>query len=160
MSNSYNGDNPPYGSATTAGAGRTAVIEAWGEHVGLLFADKRYGISCFASTLERDIDRKQRARYIYRPSGLERFNPNSSSLDAWIPAGLFWDLLDDSTHNQAPLSVNDPVIDNVQGVNHATMFRAITQNAPTEVVNVKDVIKNEHPTINTNIDSLFVGYGY
>ena len=160
LDNVTNNDNPPYGNPTTTGAGRTAIIEAWGEHIGFLFGDKRYGTNCFASSLQQDPDDKERARYIYRTSGLEQFNPNSSSPDAWIPAGVFWDLLDDNVHNQAPLFVNDPVIDNIQGVSNSIIFSAVTQNAPTEITMVRDAIKANTTVNHMQIDDLFLEYGY
>ena len=136
------------------------MIEAWGEHEGLLFADKRYGVECFLSSLQPAIEEAERTRYLYRTSGLEQFNPNSSSSDAWIPAGIFWDLLDENTHNQAPLSIPDPVTDNVQGISNSAMFNAITQNAPTEIITVRNVIKANSTTNNAQIDALFLEYGY
>lgn len=160
MSNEYNGDNSPYGSPETIGAGKTAVIEAWGEHVGLLFADKQYGINCFLSSLQNTPEDKEISRYIYRTSGLEQFDPNSGGADAWIPEGVFWDLLDNNIHNQAPLLVPDPIIDNVQGISNADIFSAITQNAPTEIFIVRDAIKASHSSSSTQIDALFLEYGY
>lgn len=40
------------------------------------------------------------------------------------------------------------------------MFRAITQNAPTEIVTVRDAIKNNYQNSSVDIDILFADYGY
>lgn len=157
ITNSDTGDNPPYGSPTTTGAGRTAIMESWATHVGLIFADKQYGINNRRSVLAQTANEKQGERFIYR--GLERFNPNSASLDAWIPDGVYWDLFDDSTHN-VTYGIIDRVTDNVQGVSNANMFRAITQNAPTDVLAVRDAIRAGYPNKAVQIDSLYIEYGY
>lgn len=40
------------------------------------------------------------------------------------------------------------------------MFRAITQNAPTEIITVRNAIKNNYPSSNVEIDALVLEYGY
>jgi hypothetical protein len=159
--NQMNGDNSPYGSPNTAGAGRTAIAEAWANHLQDVFADRRYGLERERSRVRQNTNEKQRARYIYWLLGIEQFNPNSGSLDAWIPEGVFWDLYDDNSHNLPPLEIPDPVTDNVQGISNQTMFEAITQNTPTEIIEVRDAIRaNAGSNSPAQIDSLFLEYGY
>ena len=76
-----------------------------------------------------------------------------------MPDGVYWDLLDDSTHNVA-YDIIDPVIDNVDGITNSDMFTAITQNAPTDVLTVRDAIKANYPNKAIYIDSLYLEYGY
>lgn len=160
VNNQLTNDNSPYGSPTTTGAEKTAIIEAWGNHIGGIFADMHYGIDCSLSRDASTPNEKQKARFIYRPGGLEQYNPNSSSLNAWIPEGVFWDLMDDKAHNLAPLSVLDPITDNVQGVTNTQVFSAITQGAPTTIVAVRDAIKVNSGVNAGQIDFLFLMYGY
>jgi hypothetical protein len=161
LDNVTNNDNPPYGSATTAGAGRTAIMEAWATHIGLLFADMEYGEECELSRRNTRSEDKTRARYIYRSTfGLETFDPNSGNANAWMPDGIFWDLWDDKVHNRAPLYVSEPVRDNIQGVSNQLMFNAITQGTPTELVTVKNTLKSSWNGNTAEIDSLFLEYGY
>ncbi len=67
VSNDQLGDNPPYGSANTTGAGRTAIMESWASHIGSLFADKQYGVkNSFSASALSTRCRKQVRRFIYR----------------------------------------------------------------------------------------------
>ncbi|MFK7798219.1 MAG: hypothetical protein AB8E82_12250 [Aureispira sp.] len=161
LDNVATNDNPPYGSPNTTGAGRTAIMEAWATHIGLLFADKQYGENCELSKRQPDQIESKKARYIYRsPFGLEPFNTNSSDANAWMPEGIFWDLWDDQVHNGFPLYVSEPIRDNVQGVSNQLMFNAITQGTPTEFVTVKNALKSNWNGNTAEIDSLFLEYGY
>ncbi|WMX17030.1 hypothetical protein [Aureispira sp. CCB-E] len=158
LDNSTSGSNPPYGVKNTPGAERTAIIESWAGHIGSFMADLQYGVNNRKSRLHpSDPNMQQINRYIYRYLEIGEDVP---SADRWIPYGIFWDLIDDRSHNGAPLNIVDPETDFVEGVTNAQIFNAIITNAPTTIQPIRDAIKVNHPTIATDIDNLFLDYGY
>ena len=113
--------------AWATGAGPTAVIEMWGNHIGFMYADRTY---CIHHSLVTNSDPViiNRHRHL---NALERFDPKAAlgspnandPEDAWIPAGLLLDCMDDNALN--PTAVADPVVDMVKDFSMATCFQAV-----------------------------------
>ncbi len=127
VGNQISGTNPPYGDGTKPGAGPTAVIEMWGNHIGFMYADRTYGMHHSLVT-NSDPVIINRHRHL---NALERFDPKAAlgspnandPEDAWIPAGLLLDCMDDNALN--PTAVADPVVDMVKDFSMATCFQAV-----------------------------------
>jgi len=163
IDNSISGDNPPYGSAGTAGYERTAIIEAWGYHIGPFMANEQYQLFHSRNpngTPGATTNQNKQTRWNY--GVLERFNPtNTNNTDYWIPGGLFWDLIDNDVHNGSPLFVYEPITDDVVGVSNQTIFNALTtSSSANSLQSLKQVIINNHNNQNTEIQQLFNEYGY
>lgn len=106
--------NGGYGDGSSSGAGRCAVIEAWGFQIGMNAAHLRYGgnnsnpgtpaTNTWRAILERDWG------------------------EAFIPFGWEWDLQDDNTTNPANETENATVTDRVFGISNAQIFSKMTSN--------------------------------
>lgn len=154
--------NPPYGNPTRPGWERCAVIEMWGEHIGLVYADRRYGLF-HSNDTDPNPDIRNRERHIFR---LEMFTPNAENRrpfnleDSWIPSGLFLDLIDHNPDN--PGDILDPVQDFARNYQHFQCFQAIS-GSPQTVQAVRDILRTNFlpPGQNpANVNALFLEYGF
>ncbi len=145
----------PYGDGTMSGAGRCAVIEGWGYHMGATVSAWRYGINSNCHTI-------QNGGSCFGPSGgvsgyiraLESFNPNlSGDINKWIPKGIFHDLIDAGTEPTSTL-----VTDNVSGFTNGQMFSCINATSPNVLKdNIQALPGNSQQTA---VATLFSSYGY
>lgn len=79
-----------YGNKTDAGAGRVAVVEAWGFYIGNLYNSQFYA-TLNAAQISSD-ERQQLEDQI--PNDNVSYTSSGTSSQGWIPAGLLYDLTD------------------------------------------------------------------
>jgi hypothetical protein len=161
----FNEANPPYGLGNAPGAERCAIIEAWGNHIGYVYADRTYGLNHTNSPPLSGAVVLIRDRHIF---DLERFDPLAlmgspnfdNADDAWIPEGLFHDCIDDNIAEN-PFNVNDPVTDQIQGYTIADCFQSII-NSPQTVQEVENRLLLNLPPgqQQADLNTLFQEYGY
>lgn len=159
IDNLLSNDYPPYGSENVGDYQKTAIIEAWGDHIGYYMADLHYGTqNRFADTLLGNSAQIQRLIYRY----LERYKPTVRSVTRypWIPDGLFWDAMDDTAHNGSPLNITDGYTENTSGYTNADIFSAITTGSPTTMGAVLYNLQQAKPSQSTNVYNLFGQYNY
>jgi hypothetical protein len=167
LANAISNNNPPYGDGTNPGAGRTAIMETWGNHIGNDYADRFYGLN-HSWTNSSSIFDQQRTRWVFR---LEEWDPlaasgapnNNDPTDTWIPEGVFRDCIDNNVLN--PSGVNEPVTDHVMGYTNAVLLTAMVQvlQQPITVETLRDLlISNYLPPAETaaSVNTLFGDYGY
>lgn len=164
-----------YGDGTDAESGRVAVIEAWGNHIGHFFADRRYGLSHGNASNNATMDDMIFTSWKYWH--LEQFDPvtgirvpppgvtswsaatlTDALTDRWIPEGLLYDCMDNDAVN--PMNVSDPVIDNVVGFTNANFLTALAT-GPDDLIELRDFLKGSSlPTgqVPAEVDSLFARY--
>lgn len=120
-------DDGPYGDGTGSGAGRCAVIEGWGYHMGATVSGWHYGINSSCYTIQDGgtcfSSSNGVSSYI---RALERFNPTlSGDINRWIPKGIFHDLIDAGNEPTSTL-----VTDNVSGFTNGQLFSCINATSP------------------------------
>jgi len=159
-------DNGAYGDGFAPGAERAAVVEMWGDFIGVIYADREYGLNHGLAVPGNLIATRQR-RFIYRAGGGgENHTPvfpiPFDDQDDWIPWGLFTDCIDDTAHNGPPLNINDPVTDNVQDYTISDCFDAVVTGSPITLNEVEQNLINNLPTGQNaaDVNLLFQEYGY
>lgn len=149
-------NNSPYGTRGTPGFQRCAIIEMWGEHIGPVYADRKYGVRhSLGGGSQQQINN---ARWLYQ---LERFTPDilgNSELDAYIPNGLFLDLQDNNNLN--PPNVTDPVFDVMSNLSQQQCFHSISHGQPELMSLVKNKLIFEAGQNGTTVSDIFAQYGY
>ena len=170
IDNTLENDNPPYGSPSSPESGRTAIIESWGYHIGVVMADLHYGLNhsfAFSGASNSTIERRQ---WVFHK--LETYNPTTGGdngnttpsaddlADAWIPVGVYWDCIDDNADN--PAGIVDPVTDPISGFTHTNIFNAVSSGSPTTVQEVRNtLITTLPPGVNPiQVGNLFSAYGF
>jgi hypothetical protein len=149
MSLVTNGEDP-YGDGNQPGSGRCALVEAWGEHLGLTYTHRRYGIN--HSNGPDPILNSWFAILEARVGGEVWGNINYS----WIPEGVMHDLLDNNIQNQTFLINDAPNMgqnDNVGGFTNLQLFNELGSNSQNITDFVTNVRNNQLPTTNNNIIS-------
>lgn len=159
-------DNGAYGDGFALGAERAAVVEMWGDFIGVVYANREYGLDHSLAVPGNLIATRQR-RFIYRAGGGgENHTPvfpiPLDDQDDWIPWGLFMDCIDDTAHNGPPLNINDPVTDNVQDYTISDCFDAVVTGSPITLNEVEQNLINNLPTGQNaaDVNLLFQEYGY
>lgn len=150
------GQNLSYGLRNGQNYERTGIIEAWGHYIALFMTDLHYDE---LHSLGTPTDRN---KWIYDDgdSRGEVHTPNLASTTNWIPWGVMWDLFDDATHNNPPLSIPDGVNDQVTGLTNAQLFNAVTNNSPEYFSDVRNAVVNNQPGQTNEINDLFTSYGF
>jgi len=161
--------NNGYGDGTAPDAERAAVVEAWGEFIGVVYADRRYGLNHSQADPTNPLVTEER-RFIYRGnnSNIEgeghtpMFPIPGNNQDDWIPWGLFMDCIDDRAHNNPPLSINDPVTDNVQDYTISNCFESVVNGNPITLNQVEQTLIGNLPNGQTvgDVNTLFQEYGF
>lgn len=147
-------NNAPYGSGTLSGAGRCAVIESWGFHVGATVSDLHYGIHSSPYRIQQPTGiffdpTATQSSYI---RALEAYDPNlTGDVDRWIPCGIYNDLIDTGIETT-------PVQDNTSGFTEGQIFSCLNT---TSIGGVKNQIQAlTGNTQQTAVTNLFTSYGY
>lgn len=136
-------NSDPYGDGTHVDAGRCALAEMWGNHIGYTYANRRYGR--FHS---RNVDPITNSWFAL----IEAFAGLPSN--PWIPIGLPHDLLDNNMDNQnftfngQPAPIDDAMImgptgagDNVGGFTNLRLYNELGANCQSIqqwVINVRN----------------------
>ena len=159
----FNSSQPnPYGDGTLLGADRTALIEAWGFHIGPTYADRTYGLlhSNFAAPGTPVIP-PERLRFTSLLEGGGGLACGGDPCDFRfafdiIPQGLMHDLIDDNASDY-PGNWEDPfVIDEVSNYNNGIIFQGLTNGSLEEF---KDYLHlNPQSGTTTDINNLYDGY--
>ena len=151
--------NGGYGDGTAEGAGRAAIVEAWGYHIGPTYADRRYGLE-HSNTTFTDLDIIEQKRHINQ---LE----SSRFVNGFIPKGLILDLIDDNfdlnTYPTAGAFENGNVThDSVKGYTNASIFNHLTSDteSPEELKNKLTTGTLPTAVTTTQIVDLFSDYNY
>lgn len=135
LTNVINKNNFPYGTRGTPGFQRCAIIEMWGYHLGPHYADRKYGLFHSRTTSTNPILIESSRWLYFNEPFLPDFAGNTLP-DAFIPEGLFHDLLDNNALN--PPGVTEGIAaDPVLGFTHANCFRAVTLGAPQVMTGVE-----------------------
>ncbi len=151
--------NNPYGDGTLAGAGRCAIIESWGYHIGHFFTDLQYGQAHCQSPIVNQANTAlsliksatQSSNIVF----LEEYNPNlANDATRWMPIGVMWDLID-NTPNE-----NFPVDDDANGFSNQQFFNALTSNVQSPVAFRNMLLSQNGNNQQTQVNDLFQGYGY
>jgi len=159
LNNVITSQNPPYGTRGLPGHERCAIIEMWGYHLGPQYADRKYGLLHSRGNFNPVITENRRWRYVNEP-----FIPDvlgNSSLDAFMPKGLFHDLIDNNALNPTGVVEGIPS-DPVSGFTHGNCFNAVTLGVPQVMTNVEANINTALPPgVNPVMTRLIFGaYGY
>lgn len=149
--------NGGYGDGTAPGAERAAVVEAWGEYIGTVYADRQYGLN-HSNTLSTNPVTIEQTRHIYNNEAFAPILPPNND-DEWLPWDLFNDCVDDNPTHTGP---NDGVIDDVTGYTTLDCFNAVIAGNPTLMNQVENNLIQNLPTGETvnDVNALFVEYGY
>lgn len=160
LNNVITAQNPPYGIRGLPGHQRCAIIEMWGYHLGPQYADRKYGLMHSRTTdPSPQVRERLRWRYVvepFIPDVLGNTNP-----DAFMPIGLFHDLIDNNALN--PPGVTDGIpSDPISGLTHGNCFNAVTLGAPHVMSNVESNINTALPPGATPAMTrlIFGTYGY
>lgn len=143
------------------GADKCATIEAWGYHIGLLYADRRYGINHSNVMPDARINSKNANRHIFDS---EQHDPNrdrdlDNPIPRWIPRGLANDLIDNNANN--PAGVFEPVNDPITGFSTRVYFQEMVRGTgiPSPILLRNRLIGNNPSNASaTDIGNLFQEY--
>ena len=142
----YNNYNP----------GLIGIWQSMAQHIGHTISDRIYGNGAEAFNLQgkqwvSDVNKSSSLKY------LEEFNPQigaPADYFNWIPIGLINDLMD-NTPDLSPSTV----VDNVSGFTYQEIQSAL-YNKPSTLPEFKNNLKSVKPAQATQIDQLFLSYGY
>ncbi len=154
----YVWDQGGYGNGTQPGAGRCAVIEMWGFHMGPTYADRQYELDHSFELPSAPLLDRQQNRHVNR---LER-RGDYRIIAGFIPGGLCHDLIDDNFNPLPGASENVNITnDDVTGYQNASIFTKMTSNISSPS-NLRDQLKTVLPTgiTGVDIDDLFSDYGW
>ena len=110
--------NGGYGDGTAAGAGRAAIVEAWGYHIGPTYADRRYGLE--HSNTVPPFSTVEQQTHLNKLEALTFW----SITNQFIPIGIMHDLIDDNAINI--VSENSGITDNVKGFSNNQIYLSLT----------------------------------
>lgn len=154
--NIFNKTYSPYGNGSSGLSSIIAVGETWGYHMGTFLANQKYNIE---NNFKGDFNVSvQDNGYVgYDLDALENFIPSlSSDPFHWIPKGLMFDLMDNSTE-PAQTFVNDFT----NGFTIQQLFGGL-QSDVTSISQYKDKLMQQNPSNPTSsqLNTLFSSYGY
>jgi hypothetical protein len=135
----YTIDNMGYGTKSSNNSGICALTESWGNYFGEYLHMLRY-----------DDANHQYAQDIELMIG-DNGNP-------WFPVGMYWDIYDDENTLPGIITENTNITDNVNGVNLPSAYNMLQ--GCDDIDDYKTTLKYYYPGQQTQINTLFDGYGY
>jgi hypothetical protein len=145
----------PYGTKTTSGAGRAAVVESWGFYVGPTFNKAKYNTYGPSVPLAVAIkDREGRTLENQRRDDSIPYTTNGTDSRGWIPAGFLHDCTD----------IGEPAItginDLASGYTMSMLFKGFTSSATT-VQNLRgNILSTNGNAQATQVNNLVTSYGW
>lgn len=144
----------PYGTKTTPGAGRAAVVESWGFYVGPTFNRTKYSayptVTAAVNILRDELRRLEN-------QGRDDTVPYSSTaLDSrgWIPAGFLHDCTD--VGEPTTTGINDLA----SGYTMSMLFKGYTSSATTVQTLRANILSTNGNVQATQVNSLVASYGW
>jgi hypothetical protein len=140
----------PYGTKTTAGAGRAAVVESWGFYVGPTFNEIKYRPkSALIANSERDfLERQQRDDAV----PIRAYNGTTSG--GWIP----WGMLHDCTDIGEP--ANTFINDQVSSYTMSMLLKGYTSSATTVQSLRENILSANGNAQAAQVNNLVSSYGW
>ncbi len=140
----------PYGTKTTPGAGRAAVVESWGFYVGPTFNDIKYRpVNITIANAERNFLESQR-----RDDTIPWRAFNGSTSAGWIP----WGFLHDCTDVGEPTTTL--INDQVSGYTMSALFKGYTSSATTVQTLRANILSTNGNAQSTQVNALVASYGW
>ena len=135
----YTVDNEGYGSKSSANSGICALTESWGNY----FEE-------YVCMLKYDGNSHALAQYIENMTGGGGYY--------WFPSGMYWDIYDDENTLPGFLTENPSITDNVSGITIPALYNLFP--GCNNINDFKVKLKLNYPSQQTQIETLFDGYGY